>query len=154
MEKIDILIIGAGVIGLAIAKELGGRGKEVVKNRAAYFSNYRSLFSEDRYSGGVRLGPDDEYLPTNVKDYSTRESSRADFYASVREFMPFLEENDLFADTTGIRPKLQGPEGDFRDFVIREESDTGFPNFINLIGIESPGLTASCAITSLVGALV
>ncbi len=105
-------------------------------------------------AGEVRLGPDDEYLPANVKDYSLRESRCADFYASARKFMPFLEETDLFADTTGIRPKLQGPGGNFRDFVIREESDKGLPDFINLIGIESPGLTASCAIASLVGLLV
>ena len=95
---------------------------------------------------GVRLGPDDEYLPTNIKDYSTREFRRPDFYASARKFMPFLEESDLFADTIGIRPKLQGPGGDFRDFVIAEESDKDFPNLINLIGIESPGLTAATAI--------
>jgi len=97
-------------------------------------------------NGGVRLGPDDEYLPTHVKDYSSCESRRADFYASVRKFMPFLKESDLFADTTGIRPKLQGPGGDFRDFVIAEESKNGFPQLINLIGIESPGLTAAAAI--------
>jgi L-2-hydroxyglutarate oxidase LhgO len=105
-------------------------------------------------NGEVRLGPDDEYLLTNAKDYSSRESRRTDFYASARKFMPFLEESDLFADTTGIRPKLQGPGGDFRDFIIREESDTGLPNLINLIGIESPGLTASCAISCLVGSFV
>ena len=68
--------------------------------------------------------------------------------------MPFLEESDLFADTTGIRPKLQPKGGDFRDFVIQEESDAGLPNFINLIGIESPGLTASCAIARMVHSLV
>ena len=33
-----------------------------------------------------------------------------------------------------------------RDFVVREESDAGFPSFVNLIGIESPGLTAAPAI--------
>jgi L-2-hydroxyglutarate oxidase LhgO len=27
-----------------------------------------------------------------------------------------------------------------RDFVIQEESARGFPNLINLIGIESPGM--------------
>ena len=105
-------------------------------------------------TGGVRLGPDDEYLSANIKDYSLRESRREDFYASARKFMPFLEKSDLFLDTTGIRPKLQGPEGGFRDFVIRDESDKGFPNLIDLIGIESPGLTASCAIALLVRSFV
>ncbi len=46
----------------------------------------------------------------------------------------------------GIRPKLQGINDDFNDFVIRED----WPGFINLVGIESPGLTASPAIARLV----
>ena len=32
------------------------------------------------------------------------------------------------------------------DFYINHEEDKGYPGFINLIGIESPGLTASLAI--------
>ena len=32
------------------------------------------------------------------------------------------------------------------DFYILHEEDKGFPGWINLIGIESPGLTASVAI--------
>jgi L-2-hydroxyglutarate oxidase LhgO len=47
---------------------------------------------------------------------------------------------------SGIRPKLQGPGEPARDFVIREETDRGLPGLINLVGIDSPGLTASPAI--------
>jgi L-2-hydroxyglutarate oxidase LhgO len=54
----------------------------------------------------------------------------------------------------GVRPKLQGPGEDIRDFVIREEGDRGLPGFVNLIGIESPGLTASPSIAKLVAAIV
>jgi L-2-hydroxyglutarate oxidase LhgO len=43
---------------------------------------------------------------------------------------------------SGIRPKLQGKGDGFRDFVISED----LPGFINLVGIESPGLTAAPAI--------
>jgi L-2-hydroxyglutarate oxidase LhgO len=49
-------------------------------------------------------------------------------------------------DFAGIRPKLQGPGEAMKDFIIKEESELGFPGWINLIGIESPGLTASLAI--------
>jgi L-2-hydroxyglutarate oxidase LhgO len=55
---------------------------------------------------------------------------------------------------SGIRPKLQGPGEPPRDFVIREESERGLPGFINLIGIESPGLTASPAIAQYVGGML
>ncbi len=54
----------------------------------------------------------------------------------------------------GIRPKLQGPGEDFRDFVIADESNRGLPGLINLIGIESPGLTACPAIADYVAGLV
>lgn len=98
-------------------------------------------------AGGVRLGPDDEYLKLRFQDYSVDSLCRKKFYESARNFMPFIFEEDLSIDTAGIRPKLQKPGGDFRDFVISDEADKGFPGFINLIGIESPGLTASLAIS-------
>ncbi len=98
-------------------------------------------------AGGLRLGPDDEYLKLRVQDYSVDPLRRLKFYDSARKFIPFISEEDLYADTAGMRPKLQEPGGDFRDFVISDETDKGFPGFINLIGIESPGLTASLAIS-------
>ena len=99
---------------------------------------------------GLRLGPDDKYLNTRERDYSVDEKKAGDFYVSAKKFMPFIEEEDLYADTAGIRPKLQEESGAFRDFVINEESDKGFAGFINLIGIESPGLTACPAIAEYV----
>lgn len=98
-------------------------------------------------AGGVRLGPDDEYLKLRVQDYSVDPLCRLNFYDSAHKFIPFISEDDLSVDTAGIRPKLQEPGEDFKDFVISDEVDKGFPGFINLIGIESPGLTASLAIS-------
>lgn len=96
--------------------------------------------------GGLRLGPDDLYLNDRIKDYSVNPAGKMGFYNAVNKFLPFIEEDDLYEDISGIRPKLQEEGGLFRDFVIQEESDKGFSGFFNLIGIESPGLTASPAI--------
>ena len=68
--------------------------------------------------------------------------------------LPFIDYEDLEPEMAGIRPKLQGPGEDVRDFVIRDESDKGLPGFINLIGIESPGLTSSPAIARYVADVV
>ena len=68
------------------------------------------------------------------------------FYQQCRPVLPFIELEDLSADTSGIRAKLQGPGEKFRDFIIQEETSQGLPGLINLIGIESPGLTASLVI--------
>jgi L-2-hydroxyglutarate oxidase LhgO len=37
-----------------------------------------------------------------------------------------------------------------KDFVVREESGQGLPGLVNLVGIESPGLTCAHEIASLV----
>ncbi len=105
-------------------------------------------------TGSLKLGPDDEYLHERVKDYSVDEKKKSAFFQSAVQFFPALEENDLIADQSGIRPKL-APQGQgFRDFIIQDESDKGFAGFINLIGIESPGLTASMAIARKVKSIV
>ena len=105
-------------------------------------------------AGSVRLGPDDEYCKGHVQDYSVDPSRRYKFYDSARKFIPFISEDDLCADIAGIRPKLQESGGNFRDFVISDGRDNGLAGFINLIGIESPGLTASLAIAHYVKDIV
>lgn len=101
-------------------------------------------------SGEVRLGPDAQYLKENIEGYSVDKNKQKDFCESVRKFAPFINLDDIYPDTSGIRPKLQGLNDGFRDFVIKEESENGFPGFVNLIGIESPGLTASPSIAKYV----
>jgi L-2-hydroxyglutarate oxidase LhgO len=101
-------------------------------------------------AGGIRLGPDVEYITSREKDYTVNESKMQMFYEQTKKLIPELEINDIYPDTAGIRAKLQGPGEDFRDFVIKEESEQGFEGFVNLIGIESPGLTASVAIAKMV----
>ena len=70
------------------------------------------------------------------------------------KFLPFIESADLAPDTSGIRPKLQGGFEDFRDYIIREEDESGLDGFINLIGIESPGLTSALSIARIVKAMI
>lgn len=96
--------------------------------------------------GQLKFGPDVEYLKGRELDYRVDEGKRGNFAASVRRILPHVKDEDLSPDMSGIRPKLQAPGASFRDFVIREETDKGLPGFINLVGIESPGLTASPAI--------
>jgi len=105
-------------------------------------------------TGRLRFGPDAEYLDSRTLDYSVDESKRAVFAESVRRILPFVKDEDLTPDLAGIRPKLQKEGEPIRDFVIQEESTRGLPGFVNLIGIESPGLTASPAIARLVASLL
>jgi L-2-hydroxyglutarate oxidase LhgO len=105
-------------------------------------------------TGRLKFGPDAEYLPGRELDYSVDEKKRPAFAASVRRLVPAISEEDLQPDMAGIRPKIQRQGEPMRDFVIREESDRGLPGFFDLIGIESPGLTASPAIADHVASLL
>ena len=102
--------------------------------------------------GRMRLGPSIHYVDSI--DYAVDNQHKQFFYDSVRRFLPFIEYDDLEPEMAGIRPKLQEPGGDIKDFVIRDESDKGLPGFIDLIGIESPGLTAAPAVAEYVASLV
>jgi L-2-hydroxyglutarate oxidase LhgO len=104
--------------------------------------------------GRLRFGPDAEYLPDRRQDYAVDEGKRAAFGAAVRQLVPAVRDEDLSPDISGIRPKLQGPGEGFRDFVIADESARGLPGLVNLIGIDSPGLTSSPAIADAVARMV
>jgi L-2-hydroxyglutarate oxidase LhgO len=105
--------------------------------------------------GRVRFGPDAEYV--DAVCYDVDSAKAADFGRVVRRYIPTLRDEWLAPDYAGVRPKLAAPGEGFRDFVVAEESDAGFPGFVNCLGIESPGLTASPAIalrvTELLGSL-
>ncbi len=101
-------------------------------------------------AGEARLGPDAEYLRSREINYTVDPAKRDVFYDDVKGFLPFLGKEDLSADTSGVRPKLQAPGEGFKDFVIRHEEERGLTGFINLIGIESPGLTSAPAIANIV----
>lgn len=104
--------------------------------------------------GRVYLGPDSAFVPREGADYTTSEDRRAAFWEATRGFLPSLTLEDLSPAFAGIRPKLGSPGEPQRDFVIAHEEGRGLRGFINLVGIESPGLTACLAIARHVRALV
>ncbi|MDT3740659.1 MAG: NAD(P)/FAD-dependent oxidoreductase [Candidatus Kapabacteria bacterium] len=101
-------------------------------------------------SGGLKLGPDVLYLDDREQNYYVPDLLQQKFYESAKRYIPNLSYDDLSPDQSGIRPKLQRKGEPVRDFIINEESSKGLPRFINLIGIESPGLTSCLAIANYV----
>jgi L-2-hydroxyglutarate oxidase LhgO len=100
----------------------------------------------------LRIGPNAFFV--EAVEYSVDPGHREACLAEARKFLPGLTCEDLTPDMAGIRPKLYREEEPFRDFVICEESGRGLPGFIDLIGIESPGLTSCLAIAEQVEGLV
>ena len=103
-------------------------------------------------AGGMRFGPDVEFV--EKIDYTFDLSLKSKFINSIIQYWPDINPEKLHPDYTGIRPKITKPSESMRDFSIQISKDHGIKNFINLQGIESPGLTSSLAIGKLVNHLL
>ncbi len=100
--------------------------------------------------GQARFGPDTQWV--DGIDYVV-DPRRADgFYEAIRRYWPGLKDASLVPAYAGMRPKLS-PEGmPADDFRIDGPGEHGVAGLINLLGIESPGLTSSLAIADVVAA--
>ncbi|MDH3712682.1 MAG: NAD(P)/FAD-dependent oxidoreductase [Gammaproteobacteria bacterium] len=95
-------------------------------------------------SGQAKFGPDVQWIDT--PDYTFDSNNRKAFVTAIRRYYPALEESRLHPSYTGIRPKLSSRGEAPADFRIDGPRSHGIGGLINLLGIESPGLTASLAI--------
>ncbi|MCB8815177.1 NAD(P)/FAD-dependent oxidoreductase [Desulfosporosinus shakirovi] len=102
--------------------------------------------------GRLRFGPNAIY--TETLHYDVNEDHAQEFYNAVNTYMPFLKPTDFHPDMAGIRPKIQAPGAPIRDFIVCHEVERGFEGLINLIGIESPGLTSSLTLAEMVKDLI
>ncbi|CAN7312723.1 NAD(P)/FAD-dependent oxidoreductase [Caulobacter sp. LjRoot300] len=95
-------------------------------------------------SGAMRFGPDVEWVDTIEYAVDVR---RADgFYAAVRRYWPGLPDGAILPAYAGVRAKLAGPAEPAADFVIQGPAEHGVNGLVNLLGMESPGLTGSLSI--------
>ncbi|MEM2759338.1 MAG: NAD(P)/FAD-dependent oxidoreductase [Nitrososphaerales archaeon] len=98
--------------------------------------------------GYILVGPNAKQM--KGKDDMFR-SPADEFYNAIAKFLSSIQISDLRYAYSGIRAKLVGSYSVLdADFVIEEYPS----NFIHLMGIESPGLTASPAIAKHVVELV
>jgi L-2-hydroxyglutarate oxidase LhgO len=104
--------------------------------------------------GRLKFGPDLEYLESRTFEYNVAEGKRTAFAESIRRILPAITDDDISPDMSGIRPKLQRKGEPPKDFVVVHEKERGLDGFVNLIGIESPGLTCSPAIARYVEELL
>jgi glycerol-3-phosphate dehydrogenase len=94
--------------------------------------------------GNMLIGPSAEYV-SHCEDYASTQRMMDKLFEEAQALLPQLERNLIIGAYTGIRAKTVPPGGgNFGDFIIEESHSA--PGVINLIGIESPGLTASMPI--------
>ena len=93
-------------------------------------------------AGQARFGPDVEWVEGG--DYRAAPAGKAPMLGSIRRYWPAVAAEDLVPAYSGIRPKLARDAA--ADFVIDGPEEHGICGLVNLLGIESPGLTAALAI--------
>ena len=95
--------------------------------------------------GNILVGPSTEYI-SDRGDYSTTRSIMDMLIRDGSRIFPYLKQEYFIRSFAGIRPKLSSKEeGGYHDFVIERRADIA-PHAINLVGIESPGLTSAVPI--------
>lgn len=95
-------------------------------------------------AGNIKFGPDFEWV-NSPTDYLVNTANLGRAKEAITRYMR-IDTNKLVPDYSGIRPKLSDDVKSFTDFIIKED----LPGFVNLLGIESPGLTSSLAIAEYV----
>ena len=102
--------------------------------------------------GNILIGPSNEYVD-GPDDYACAADIIEQLKKEGHELLPGISSADFIRNFSGLRPKQVPPGvGGFKDFVIEHRND--MPGFINLVGIESPGLTCSPAIAQWVTGMV
>ncbi len=89
-------------------------------------------------AGRGRLGPNVRWV--DELSYDVEIEDEQVFRDAVRSYWPGVDDRTLQPDYAGIRPKISG-----NDFVFKRHGPV-----IDLLGIESPGLTSSLAVAQMV----
>jgi len=96
--------------------------------------------------GNILIGPTEEFINEREDTKTTKEKIRQ-LIEGAKRLLPSVPLNQVIYGFSAVRSKITPPEEKgSRDFIIREDLE----NFINMIGMESPGLTSSPAIAKLI----
>ncbi|KAH7385293.1 FAD dependent oxidoreductase [Phaeosphaeria sp. MPI-PUGE-AT-0046c] len=106
-------------------------------------------------SGRIRFGPDVEWTD-DPTDYAPNTANLAAAIDDIATYLPGVDRDAIQPDYVGIRPKLgklaaTSGQG-FQDFYICKEQ--GFEGWVNLMAMESPGLTSCLAVADEVEGLI
>lgn len=91
--------------------------------------------------GTLMVGPT-AHWSDDKDDLTTTAAGADEVFESVRQTVPGISERDTIAEFAGLRAVADG-----EDFII---GPTALKGFINVAGIQSPGLTAAPAIATLI----
>lgn len=161
-----VLVNAAGLNAVALAQGMNGLDKSLLPTAHYAKGNYFTLAGKAPFSrliypvpehaglgvhltldlgGQAKFGPDVQWVddPTDLLVDPRRGDA---FYAEVRKYWPELADGALQPGYAGMRPKINGPNEAAADFMVQGPSEHGVQGLVNLLGIESPGLTSALAL--------
>jgi glycerol-3-phosphate dehydrogenase len=161
----DFIINAAGLNCRNITKMLEEPDFDIFPSRGEYLvldKNYNSLIKkliypipQEKYGflgihitptidGNILLGPTAENID-DINDTKTTKNKIKTILDEAKKIIPSISKKMVINSYSGIRCKISPKENKkISDFKI--ENSKNNPGFINIAGIESPGLTASPAI--------
>ena len=107
-------------------------------------NTYMGIHVTPTTDGNVLLGPTAEDTQNNHW-YGVEQKNLDYLYEEGMKLWPNFTRGDYIRTYCGILPKWVDEEGRIQDYRIEIRDDIA-PNAVNLVGMESPGLTASVAI--------
>jgi glycerol-3-phosphate dehydrogenase len=137
----------AELAGIAVPEITPRKGEEFILDRHADRLTQRVIFPVPEKNtkgiliiptvdGNTMIGPTADVI-ADREDLTTTKASKLFVIEKIRRLVPHIQEDQIITSFAGIRPATA--EG---DFYIREDRK----GFINIVGIQSPGLTAAPAI--------
>lgn len=111
-------------------------------------NTYMGIHVTNTVDGNVIVGPNAEEV-TDFSYYGVPKRNMTYLAESASEIWPHIHPGDAIRNYSGILPKWVDEQGVIQDFKIEIRPDIA-PHAINLVGIESPGLTAAMPIGNMV----
>lgn len=159
------LVNSAGLYAPDLARKLEGCGGESAPKAYYAKGHYFTLSGKSPFSrlvypiaeagglgihvtldmaGRTRFGPDVEWV--EGVDYAFERERIERFSTAIRGYWPSLSQDRLSPGHTGVRPKIGPPSSPSADFMVIGGLDQKMARWVQLFGIESPGLTAALAL--------
>lgn len=107
-------------------------------------NTYMGIHVTNTTDGNVIIGPNAETV-SDFAYYGVPQENMDYLADSASDLWPCIHKSDYIRNYSGILPKWVDDQGMIQDFRIEIRDDLA-PRAINLVGIESPGLTAAVPI--------
>lgn len=167
--KAKYVVNSLGLEAVPFLKKLNGFPSSEIPNYAYAKGSYFSLLGKNPFKkliypipekaglgihltidlqGNARFGPDVEWI--SEVDFNVPYKSNEKFLKAIKQYWPSISLDRLSPSYAGIRPKLGNKENPYNDFLIQDFENHKIKGLVNLLGIESPGLTSSIAIADMV----